>query len=104
MQFTVESSSAAIAAALRRAAQEISDTTPMMAAIGQRLETNIRSRFDSKTDPADKAWAPYKAISAAIHKASSTVNHHLVVCWRGKHQAYIQMLITLPALIRSRFF
>jgi len=69
MQFTVESNSAAIAAALRRAAQEISDTTPMMAAIGQQLETNIRARFDSKTDPAGKAWDPYKAISAAIHKA-----------------------------------
>lgn len=69
MQFTIDSNSAAIAAALRRAAQEIADTTPLMAAIGQRLESNISERFDTKTDPAGKAWAPYKAISAAIHKA-----------------------------------
>ena len=55
MQLTIESNSAAIAQALSRAAQDITDTTPMMAAIGQRLETNIRDRFDSKTDPAGKA-------------------------------------------------
>ena len=69
MQFTVESNSAAIATALRQAAQEIADTTPLMAAIGQRLESNISERFDTKTDPSGKAWEPYKAISAAIHKA-----------------------------------
>jgi phage virion morphogenesis protein len=69
MQFTVESNSDTIAAALRQASQDIADTTPLMAAIGKRLETNISKRFDTKTDPAGKAWEPYKAISAAIHKA-----------------------------------
>lgn len=69
MQFTVESNSYDIAQALRRAAQEIADTTPLMAVIGQRLESNISERFDTKTDPSGKAWEPYKAISAAIHKA-----------------------------------
>jgi phage gpG-like protein len=69
MQLTTESNSAAIAQALSRAAQEITDTTPMMVNIGQQLETNIRDRFKSKTDPAGKAWEPHKAISAAIHEA-----------------------------------
>ena len=68
MQLIIESNSAVIAQALSRAAQDITDTTPMMAAIGQRLETNIRDRFDSKTDPSGKAWEPYKAISAAIYE------------------------------------
>lgn len=69
MQLTVKVDSAQVAAQLARAAQAISNTTPLMAAIGQRLESNISERFDTKTDPAGNAWAPYKAISAAIHKA-----------------------------------
>ena len=69
MQFTIDSNSTAIAQALSRAAQEIADTTPLMAAIGKRLEMSISERFDTKTDPSGKAWEPYKAISAAIHKA-----------------------------------
>ncbi len=69
MQLIIESNSAVIAQALSRAAQEITDTTPMMINIGQKLETNIRDRFNGKTDPAGKAWEPYKAISAAIHEA-----------------------------------
>lgn len=69
MQLTVKVDSAQVAAQLARAAQAIGNTTPLMAAIGKRLESNISERFDTKTDPAGKAWAPYKAISAAIHKA-----------------------------------
>lgn len=69
MQLTVKVDSAQVAAQLARAAQAIGNTAPLMAAIGQRLESNISERFDTKTDPAGKAWAPYKAVSAAIHKA-----------------------------------
>lgn len=69
MQLTIESNSAAIAQALRKAAQDIADTQPMMAAIGQRLETNIKHRFDTKSDPSGRAWEPYKAVSAVIHQA-----------------------------------
>ena len=54
---------------LARLASAVSDMTPAMRGIGLRMETNIQQRFDTKADPAGKAWTPYKPISAAIHQA-----------------------------------
>ena len=61
--------SAAIQAALQRLRGALDDMRPALGEIGQALEENIRIRFVTKTDPAGQAWEPYKAISAAIHKA-----------------------------------
>jgi phage virion morphogenesis protein len=69
MQIVVNVDSAKVQAALSKAAEVIGDTQPMLTGVGARLEANIRSRFDTKRDPAGRAWEPYKAISAAIHEA-----------------------------------
>lgn len=55
--------------ALQRAAKSLSDTGPLMAAIGSRLESNARQRFDSKTDPRGRKWADIKPISSVIYEA-----------------------------------
>lgn len=69
MQMTVDVDAKQVQTDLARLAGALADMTPAMRGIGQQLETNIQQRFDTKTDPAGKAWAPYKPISAAIHKA-----------------------------------
>lgn len=59
----------AIQAQLQRLQGMVGDLTPVMGEIGQKVETNIRNRFETKTAPSGHAWEPYKAISAAIHRA-----------------------------------
>jgi phage virion morphogenesis protein len=71
MQLKIDVNTAQVTAALSQAATTLADTQPLLAAIGQRLETNIRERFDTKTDPAGRAWTPYKAISSAIAQATT---------------------------------
>lgn len=39
--------------------ERLGDLTEPMGDIGQALETRIRNRFESKTDPAGAAWAPW---------------------------------------------
>ena len=36
------------------------DFSPVLAAIGRQLETNVKLGFDSSTDPYGRAWAPLK--------------------------------------------
>ncbi len=69
MQMIVDVDAKQVQANLAKLASAVSDMTPAMRGIGQRLETNIIHRFDTKTDPTGHAWAPYKAVSAAIHQA-----------------------------------
>lgn len=38
---------------------QLSSMEPVYKAIGTKLESNINLRFDTKTDPAGKAWAPW---------------------------------------------
>lgn len=69
MQMIVDVDAKQVQANLAKLASAVSDMTPAMRGIGQLLETNISHRFDTKTDPAGRAWEPYKAVSAAIHQA-----------------------------------
>ena len=71
MQMIVDVDAKQVQANLAKLASAVSDLTPAMRGIGQRLETNIIHRFDTKTDPTGRAWAPYKAVSAAIHQMST---------------------------------
>lgn len=61
--------SEALQAALQQLRDTVDDMRPALGEVGAALEASIRARFETKTDPAGHAWAPYKAISAAIHKA-----------------------------------
>jgi phage virion morphogenesis protein len=69
MQMTVDVDAKQVQTDLARLAGAVADMTPAMRGIGQQLETNIQQRFKTKADPAGKAWAPYKPISAVIHEA-----------------------------------
>lgn len=46
--------------ALNRLIQAGNDPQPILSAIGMELENRVRARFETKTDPAGRAWAPWK--------------------------------------------
>lgn len=45
---------------LQQLQNRTADLTPAMDAIGQTLETRISARFETRTDPMGKPWAPWK--------------------------------------------
>lgn len=47
-----------VQSAFQRLAMAVSDTTPIMRAIGTGLVTNTHDRFDDEVDPEGNAWAP----------------------------------------------
>lgn len=57
-----------VSAALRAMMAQLSDLTPIYKAIGSKLERNVNLRFDTKTDPAGKAWAAWAPSTAAARK------------------------------------
>lgn len=50
-----------IAPRLAQLAARLADLTPVMEDIGAILERNVQGRFDTKTDPAGRPWAPLAA-------------------------------------------
>jgi phage virion morphogenesis protein len=58
-----------IVQSLQRAAAKLTNTGPLMQQVGARLETNMRQRFDTKTDPAGRRWADIKDITRVIYRA-----------------------------------
>lgn len=63
-----------IGAALQSMTAQLRDMTPINKAIGARLERNINMRFDTKTDPSGKAWAPWSKDTADERKAEGRGN------------------------------
>lgn len=45
--------------------RQLRDLTPVMKAIGRKLESNVNVRFDTKTAPDGSAWAPWSETTAA---------------------------------------
>lgn len=45
---------------LQRLINRLEDISPVMDAIGQRLEEHISMRFETESDPAGREWAPWK--------------------------------------------
>ncbi len=56
---TITVDDSAFRATMRRLQEGMADLTPVMEKIGYTLETNIRGRFDIKTDPNGQRWAPW---------------------------------------------
>lgn len=56
---TVSLENSQLQAVLNSAMATLRDTTPVMRAIGQQLESNINTRFATKTAPSGAAWAPW---------------------------------------------
>jgi len=57
---TVYADDGAYRSHLERLQKSLGDLEPVMDAIGARLESNIRNRFATRTDPNGLAWAPWK--------------------------------------------
>ena len=58
---TIEANTPTVLQALRELEQRMTDMTPVMRNIGQRLESRVRARFETETDPLGNAWAPWAA-------------------------------------------
>ena len=54
-------------ARLEQAAAKLAKPQALMQGIAAQLEVNVNSRFDSKTDPAGKAWAPISPMTAKFY-------------------------------------
>lgn len=50
-----------VLAYLGQLADKLGDLTPVMDAIGQRLEEQISYRFETESDPSGQPWAPWAA-------------------------------------------
>jgi len=44
---------------LERLVKRMADLSPVMRGIGQELNTRISNRFETRTDPSGRAWAPW---------------------------------------------
>ena len=51
--------------ALAAMTDQLRDMSPVMKAIGRKLESNVNVRFDTKTAPDGSAWAPWAESTAA---------------------------------------
>lgn len=56
---TVTVDDSAFRAHMDRLQKSLGNMEPVLDSIGSKLETNIRNRFATKTDPNGKAWAPW---------------------------------------------
>lgn len=54
-------------AKLEQAAASLARPTALMEAIAAQMEVNVNARFDSKTDPAGRPWAPISPMTAKIY-------------------------------------
>ena len=50
----------------------VSNLTPIMEAIGNRLENAVRQRFQTRTDPSGAPWAPWKPSTIASYPKSKS--------------------------------
>lgn len=58
---TIQANTPTVLQALRELEQRMTDMTPVMREIGTRLESRVRARFETETDPLGNAWAPWEA-------------------------------------------
>ncbi len=59
IELSVEVNSAALDLVLSKLVRGMSNLTPVMDSIGQELESRVSGRFETKSDPTGKAWAPW---------------------------------------------
>lgn len=56
---TIQANTPTVLQALRELEQRMMDMTPAMRDIGQRLESRVRARFETETDPLGHPWAEW---------------------------------------------
>lgn len=59
-----------VRAAFGQLEKAVSDTTPIMRAIGTGLVSSTHDRFDTETDPGGNAWTPLRKEYAAVKKGA----------------------------------
>lgn len=52
---------------IARLQQRLGDLTPVLAGIGQELETRIHNRFEIRSDPEGQPWAPWAESTLATY-------------------------------------
>ena len=55
----IQTDDSAFRASLTRLQSRLGNLTPVMQSIGMELESRISGRFESRTDPAGRGWAPW---------------------------------------------
>ena len=55
----IQTDDSAFRASLARLQSRMANLAPVMQSIGMELESRISGRFESRTDPAGRAWAPW---------------------------------------------
>lgn len=55
----IQTDDSAFRASLAQLQSRLGNLTPVMQSIGMELESRISGRFESRTDPAGRAWAPW---------------------------------------------
>ena len=55
----IQTDDSAFRASLAQLERRLGNLTPVMQSIGMELESRISGRFESRTDPAGRAWAPW---------------------------------------------
>ncbi len=53
---TIDANTPTVLQALRELEQRMTDMTPVMRDIGQRMEARVRARFETETDPMGNMW------------------------------------------------
>ena len=56
---TIQTDDRAFRASLEVLYRRLGDLTPVMNSIGMELESRVSGRFETRTDPSGKAWAPW---------------------------------------------
>ena len=56
---TITADNAAIKAYLNKLQGKLGNLKPAMDAIGMRMENRVKARFETRTDPDGKSWAPW---------------------------------------------
>lgn len=69
---TITVDDSAFRATMRRLQDGMSDLTPVMNRIGGTLETNVKNRFQTRTDPNGQAWKPWAASTLKYYPFAGT--------------------------------
>ena len=67
---TVEDS--AFRAKLEKLQASLGNLTPVMSEIGQQLESNVRQRFETRTDPSGAPWKPWAPSTQASYPSAKS--------------------------------
>lgn len=72
MPLTIKIEDSALRTYLQQLQRRMGDLTPVMTEIGAELENSVRRRFETRTDPSGKPWAPWAPATAKSYPRAGT--------------------------------